>query len=194
MTLKAKELEENISFIIFMLVFMVLSFIHSIIKYKLRNKLEEQQATENAQTRHVAANEVSVKYVSKAFQECQINVEKEQLQPTTSHSLPDTVANTSPTSQYESKVFLENQKNSFIKSVINYCVKYNSAVLIVGGLAESYLYGIRVICNVLSIFLGFLYAIIFIHPFMRSLRDEIHTVRKFFIFLIKFCLKINLNL
>jgi hypothetical protein len=173
MTLKAKELEENISFIIFMLVFMVLSFIHSIIKYKLRNKSEEQQATENAQMRHV-----SVKYVSKAFQECQINVEKEQLQPTAIHSLPNPVANTS---HDESKIYLENQKNSFIKSVLNYCVKYNSAVLIVGGLAESYLYGIRVICNVLSIFLGFLYAIIFIHPFMRSLKDEIHTVRKPFI-------------
>lgn len=186
MTLKAKELEENISFIIFMFVFMVLSFIHSIIKYKLRNKSEEQQATENAQTtRHVGANEVSVKYVSKAFQECQINVEKERLQPSTSHSVPDLVANTS---HDESKVFLENQKNSFIKSVLNYCVKYNSAVLIVGGLAESYLYGIRVICNVLSIFLGFLYAIIFIHPFMRSLKDEIHTVRKSFVI---FCLKIK---
>jgi hypothetical protein len=190
MIFKVKQLEENISFLIFLLVFMVLSFIHSIIKYKIKNKLEETQrrveqshSNSEAQVRSLTdPNEINIKYISKTFQEtCQINVEQQRILPTTSHAQPsEVVVNPGNLHEWESKVFLENQKNTFIKSVLNYCVKYNSAVLIVGGLAESYLYGIRVICNIFSILLGFLYALLFIQPFMISLKDEVHTPYEYF--------------
>ncbi len=76
MIFKVKQLEENISFLIFLLVFMVLSFIHSIIKYKVKNKLEETQrgveqshSNSEAQVRSLAADpsEINIKYISKRF-------------------------------------------------------------------------------------------------------------------------------
>jgi len=111
---------------------MVLSFIHTVIKYKTKtsNNTSETQHL-NTKSKSFNTKNVSIEFISKTYQQCKINAEHQQhetsTRPTTSHHVND----------HESKVYLENQKNSFIKSVLNYCVKYNSAVLIVGGLAES---------------------------------------------------------
>ena len=130
MLFKIKELEENISFLVFVLAFMILSFIHTIIKYKNMNA-NEQVDKENAVPKVLYQKNVRINFVSRTYQELRSNHEPQQQHeeslPTTSHQ----------SNHQDSKIFLENQKNSFIKSVLNYCVKYNSAVLIVGGLAES---------------------------------------------------------
>lgn len=70
--------------------------------------------------------------------------------------------------------------SKYIKVVINYCVTFNSSIIILGSLVESYLFGVKIIGNVIGFSLGYLYAILFIHPMMYSLEDDIKTPFQFF--------------
>jgi hypothetical protein len=60
----------------------------------------------------------------------------------------------------------------FLKQVINYCVSYNSSILIVGSLSESYFYSLTMVTNILAIGLGYVYAVVLVHPFTYSLEKE----------------------
>lgn len=68
----------------------------------------------------------------------------------------------------------------FFKSVVNYCVSFNSAFLIVGSLSEAYLYGVRMYGNILSVFLGYVYSSTLVHPFFYSFKDEISSPYHYF--------------
>lgn len=62
------------------------------------------------------------------------------------------------------------KKNNFafkkyMKQIINYCVSYNSSILVVGSITESYFFSLTMMTNILAISLGYIYAVIFIHPF-----------------------------
>lgn len=70
--------------------------------------------------------------------------------------------------------------SKYIKVIINYCMTFNSAFLVVGSLAESYLYGVRMVGNIISITLGFIYAFLIVHPFMYSLDEDITTPYQYF--------------
>ncbi|CAF0766699.1 unnamed protein product [Brachionus calyciflorus] len=70
--------------------------------------------------------------------------------------------------------------SKYIKVIVNYCVTFNSAFLIVGSLAESYLYGVRMVGNIISITLGFIYAFLIVQPFMYSLDEDIKTPYQYF--------------
>jgi hypothetical protein len=48
-----------------------------------------------------------------------------------------------------------NHTIKYIKLVINYCVAFNNSFLIVGSLAEAYLYGVRMVGNIISVSLGY---------------------------------------
>ncbi|CAF0789441.1 unnamed protein product [Brachionus calyciflorus] len=66
------------------------------------------------------------------------------------------------------------------KLIINYNASYNSAFIVAGCLAESYLYGVRIVGNILSVILGFIYAYLFVQPFMYSLDEDIKTPFQYF--------------
>lgn len=66
-------------------------------------------------------------------------------------------------------------KRQFWRAVIDYSITFNSSFLIVGGLSESYLYGVRMLGNILSVCIGHVYALLVIYPFMYSLSDECRT-------------------
>jgi hypothetical protein len=68
----------------------------------------------------------------------------------------------------------------FVKTLINYSMSFNSAFLIVGSLAEAYLYGVRMVGNIISVSLGYVYAFFIVMPFMYSLDDDIHTPFDYF--------------
>ena len=68
----------------------------------------------------------------------------------------------------------------YIKQIINYCVTYNSSILIVGSLSESYFYSLTMIGNILSITMGYVYAVLIVHPFTYSLEKEIKTPFQYF--------------
>lgn len=70
--------------------------------------------------------------------------------------------------------------SQYLKVIINYCMTFNSAFLVVGSLAESYFYGARMIGNIISITLGYIYAFFIVHPFMYSLEDDIKTPYQYF--------------
>lgn len=70
--------------------------------------------------------------------------------------------------------------SKYIKVVINYCVAFNSSFLIVGTLAESYLFGVRLTGNIIAIILGFIYAVIIVHPFTYSLDEDIKNPFDYF--------------
>lgn len=70
--------------------------------------------------------------------------------------------------------------SKYLKVIINYCMTFNSAFLVVGSLAESYWYGARMIGNIISITLGYIYAFFIVHPFIYSLEDEIKTPYQYF--------------
>jgi hypothetical protein len=53
----------------------------------------------------------------------------------------------------------------YMKQIINYCVSYNSSILVVGSITESYFFSLTMMTNILAISLGYIYAVIFIHPF-----------------------------
>lgn len=67
------------------------------------------------------------------------------------------------------------QKKMLMKSIINYSISFNSSFLIVGALSESYLYGVRMVGNILAVLLGHIYSLVIIHPFMYNLDQEIST-------------------
>ena len=71
-------------------------------------------------------------------------------------------------------------KKKLIKAIINYCVTFNSSFLIVGSLSESYLYGVRMMINIVSVTLGYLYAFFIVQPFMYSLDEDIKTPYQYF--------------
>lgn len=71
-------------------------------------------------------------------------------------------------------------KYRFIKTCINYSVSFNSSFLIVGSLSESFLYGVRMVGNIFSVTLGYVYAFLIVQPFMYSLDDDIKTPYQYF--------------
>ena len=71
-------------------------------------------------------------------------------------------------------------KYRFIKTLINYAVTFNSAFLIVGSLSEAYLYGVRMVGNIISVLLGYVYAFTVVQPFMYSLEQDIKTPYQYF--------------
>ena len=71
-------------------------------------------------------------------------------------------------------------KKKFIKQLINYSVSFNSAFLVVGSMSEAYFYGVRMVGNILSVSLGYVYAFAFVQPFMHSLDDDIKTPYQYF--------------
>lgn len=72
------------------------------------------------------------------------------------------------------------KRRKLIKTIINYCVSFNSAFLIVGSLSESYLYGVRMTINIVSVTIGYIYAFFIVQPFMYSLDDGIKTPYQYF--------------
>lgn len=46
---------------------------------------------------------------------------------------------------------------------------FNSAFLIVGGLSESYMYGLKMLPNIAAVMLGYVYAMLIVYPFMYSM-------------------------
>lgn len=56
-----------------------------------------------------------------------------------------------------------------MKSIINHSITFNSSFLIVGGLSESYLYGLKMLPNIAAVMLGYMYALLIVYPFMYSL-------------------------
>jgi hypothetical protein len=68
----------------------------------------------------------------------------------------------------------------FVKTLINYSVSFNSAFLIVGSLSEAYLYGVRMVGNIMSVSLGYLYSFLIVQPFMYSLDADIETPYHYF--------------
>lgn len=67
------------------------------------------------------------------------------------------------------------KKKHLMKSLINYSISFNSSFLIVGGLSESYLYGVRMVGNIISVLLGHFYSFMVIHPFLYSLESSFKT-------------------
>jgi hypothetical protein len=57
----------------------------------------------------------------------------------------------------------------YARLAVNYSASFNSAFLVVGSLSEAYLYGVRMVGNIISVFLGFVYALLIVQPFMCSL-------------------------
>lgn len=47
---------------------------------------------------------------------------------------------------------------------------FNSAFLIVGGLSESYMYGLKMLPNIAAVMLGYVYSMLITFPFMYSLK------------------------
>ena len=72
------------------------------------------------------------------------------------------------------------KKRNYFKQVLNYYVTLNSSFLFVGSLSESYLYGVRMMVNILSVTLGFIYAFFIVHPLMYSLNEDIKTPYEYF--------------
>jgi hypothetical protein len=68
----------------------------------------------------------------------------------------------------------------FVKTLINYSMSFNSAFLIVGSLSEAYLYGVRMVGNIISVSLGYVYAFVIVMPFMYSLDEDVHTPFDYF--------------
>ena len=68
----------------------------------------------------------------------------------------------------------------YIKQIINYCVAYNSSILIVGSLSESYYSSLTMMGNILAISMGYVYALVLVHPFTYSLDKEIKTPFQYF--------------
>lgn len=66
------------------------------------------------------------------------------------------------------------------KSLVNYGMSVNSSFVIVGTLSEAYLYGVRMVGNILSVLLGFLYASYLVLPVLHSLEHDIKTPFEYF--------------
>lgn len=67
------------------------------------------------------------------------------------------------------------ERKHYIKLLLNYSISLNSTILVVGGIAEAYLYGVRLFGNILSILVGHIYAFVIIFPFMYSLDSSLKT-------------------
>ena len=72
------------------------------------------------------------------------------------------------------------KKRRLIKMVINYCASVNAAFLLVGSLSETYYYGVRIIGNVISVVIGYIYAYFIVQPFLYSLDEDIKTPYQYF--------------
>ncbi|RNA35226.1 Sodium-coupled monocarboxylate transporter 1 [Brachionus plicatilis] len=70
--------------------------------------------------------------------------------------------------------------SKYLKVVINYCMTFNSAILVVGSLAESYFLGVRIMGNIIGISIGYIYAALVVHPLMYSLDSDIKTPYQYF--------------
>jgi Na+/proline symporter len=74
----------------------------------------------------------------------------------------------------------QSEYTEYARKAINYSAGFNSAFLIVGSLSEAYLYGVRMVGNIISVFLGFVYAMALVQPFMYSLDASLTTPYHYF--------------
>lgn len=70
--------------------------------------------------------------------------------------------------------------SKYLKVIINYCMTFNSAILVVGSIAESYYLGVRIMGNIIGIGIGYIYAALLVHPFLYRLESDIKTPYQYF--------------
>ncbi|CAF0712364.1 unnamed protein product [Brachionus calyciflorus] len=143
-------IEEQISFWMFMSVFAILSIIKTLNKFiddLKSDQVIETQSPEKSKIYAIENDPNNVNYVEYETNE-KLNCPK----------------------HVKKKL-----KKHLVKSIINYSISFNSSFLVVGALSEAYLFGIRMIGNIISVFLGQIYSFFIIHSFMYSFGDEIKT-------------------
>jgi hypothetical protein len=172
---RVKIFEDNLAFWGFSFVFVFLSLVHTICKHN------KDKTNELISSHH---KESIMKFINMSLKktESQIFIIDEEFHKDDEHT-----EHTEHTEQEEVEHQQENleeknktKQNLLYKSVINYCVKFNSTILIVGGLAESYLYGVRMFGNLISVLLGYIYAVVLIQPMMFRVSDKINTPFEYF--------------
>lgn len=75
---------------------------------------------------------------------------------------------------------LKLQQVKFHKLILNYCSTFNSSFLIVGSLAESYFFGVRMVGNIASVSIGYVYALFLVLPLTTNLDENIKTPYQYF--------------
>ena len=165
---KVRIFEDNCAFWGFSFIFVCLSLLHTIIKHRKDTNNEYKSITHK---------ESIMKLVNVGLKktESEIFIIDEEFHKDDHHSEEEEEAE-----KLEKKTKPKTKQTNFYKSVINDCVKFNSTIIIVGGLSESYLYGVRMLGNLISVLLGYIYALVLIQPMMFRLSDKIQTPYDYF--------------
>lgn len=144
-------IEDQISFWIFITFFGVLSILKTVNKF-LADSREKSSQSEPSENWH------------------QVYTISEHFEKTSRINEYNVESKNKPEIHFKKK-----QKKHLIKSIINYSISFNSSFLVAGSLSETYLHGVRIAGNIISIFVGQMYSYFIIHPFMYSLRDQIES-------------------
>ena len=68
-----------------------------------------------------------------------------------------------------------NDKYKLLKTIISSYAAFNSVITCIGFLTETYLYGARLLLNILSITIGYIIAFLLLHPLVYNLDKSIKT-------------------
>lgn len=162
---------ERVSFGIATLLFVVLSIIRMIRK-SFDKEAEREEFEEEIMSKTDPEIESSAATTSRTRRALYKSI-KQSGKNTPTNSINVSVVKEWPPTQIQ--LGSELLSKTFWKSVINYSISSNSSFLVVGGLSESYLYGVRMLGNIFSVCLGQIYCALIVYPFMYSLDSSCRT-------------------
>jgi hypothetical protein len=154
---------EQIGFFVFTAGYLMLSSVKTIDQFRAQiEKVRKQKYEKKIRLRKMASNKIapSPDLATDSIQDWWEETEEEKLK--------------------RIKKETNLRRYQFVKTLINYSMSFNSAFLIVGSLSEAYLYGVRMVGNIISVSLGYVYAFFIVMPFIYSLDDDIQTPFDYF--------------
>ena len=163
---------EQIGFCIFITSYFITSYLSLINTHVNKRRARKRNKTKREQGQsHVRSNQIA--------QSDQYNMQNDIQKSELIQS--DIMMNEENEKSTEEPPSPPNSSNyHFLEQILKNSVTFNSSFLIVGSLSEANLYGVRMVGNIMSVTLGYIYSAILVQPFMYNLDESIRTPYQYF--------------